>query len=213
MRTSAIITTCCGDPLAWDQSTGAGDRSKPHKARADLLIEEILPAYLKEPFTEIFVGGRIHDDVKDAFDNERLTFVHVPPKRRDRSEALNIRETVTRFSTGDLLVYAADDHRPAEGFVKSLHQLVDEAWDVLTPRRYHGKTGEQMADGEGHVGGYSPLHLHVLRREVWAKIPWTAIDTTYIDVSHARLCREAGFELAWSDKIRAFDVEAEVGEL
>lgn len=215
MKLSCIITTCCGDPAAWNQHTPS--RRAPHKERARLLAEEILPTVVG--FDEVIVAGRCDPAVLVA--HPHVIYIHVPPEKRDRSEALRIRETATRYASGDIFVYLADDHCLAGNFAARIRQIAADEWDLITPQRIHDKTGKNLNNArptkEGAdwrldwQEGYSPLHCQVMRRSLWAAVPWTRVDTEWCDVPLTGYWKQHGI-LAWRDDLACYDVEASEDE-
>ncbi|KKK90904.1 hypothetical protein LCGC14_2718310 [marine sediment metagenome] len=212
MRTTLIITTATGDPLVANEQRGGAGTGQLHAKRVEFLNDEILPAGQKCGFDELIVSGRPHKSLRSDLG---VVYHHVSPIRRDRSEALNIREQATRLSTGDILVYSSDDHKLSENF---LSDMPEGDWDVLTPKRLNGSSGNEMNSGAPeskwfNYDGYSPAHCNVLKRRVWAKVPWTSIQRIEAwDIPISTKWKEAGFRLEWTDKIWAIDLEAREGE-
>jgi hypothetical protein len=209
LSVSLIITTATGDPLVAEQRGGAG-AGQVHAARVDFLNDRILPAAVG--FDEVIVAGRPSDALRDDLD---VRYLWVSPVARNRSEALNIREQATRRSTGDILVYCADDHVLSEYFVGNMPTW---DWDILTPVRINGADDNEMNSGDPtskwqNYGGYSPAHCQVLKRHVWAKVAWTTIKNLEAwDIPISTKWREAGFTLKWTDLIHVIDLEAQSGE-
>ena len=212
MRTTLIISTATGDPLVANEQRGGAGTGQLHAKRVEFLNDEIIPAANSQGFEEIFVAGRPSADLRS---DVGVVYLHISPIRRDRSEALNIREQATRLSTGEILVYSSDDHKLSENFLRDMPL---EEWDVLTPKRLNGVSGNEMNSGDPeskwfNYDGYSPAHCNVLKRHVWAKVPWTSIQRIEAwDIPISTKWREAGFRLEWTDKIWAIDLEAREGE-
>ena len=204
MKIDYIITTATGDPNAWPQHTPS--RVQPMQKRIELLRDRILPAAIG--FDDIIVVGRCHGSIKDAHPD--ITYIHLPPLVRDRVEAFRQREVASRWSTADCFVLGADDHALCDDFVVKLREMMDEPWDILTPKRIHGITGEELNNGK--EDGYSPWHLHVVRRHVWAQLPWTTVSTLWCDVAYPRIYADMNFKMEWSDELWSIDVEAEEHE-
>ena len=180
--------------------------------RIKLLESKILPQAILAEFDEVFVAGRPDDSLAETF--PEVTFLHIDPLSRTREEALHIREVATRYSTGDILTYMADDHAVEPNFTCSMPTW---DWDVLTPQRIHGVTEEEINNGRPdgpweNWNGYSPAHCQILKRRVWAQVPWQSLHLTPWDVSITRLWRELDFKVAWTDEIRCVDLEIEVGQ-
>ena len=205
MKISYIINTACGDPRSnrpanpWRQA-GYAERRK-------LLTERVLPAALDQGFDEIIIAGTFEDGAG-------YTYVPVAPRYRDRRDALWQREIGARHATGDVLVFGHDDHAIGEGFVKHLHDdlcspLAYE-WDLLIPRRLHAITGAELNNGRSadYMGG----HVLVMKRWLWAQVPWTSVATEFWDLSLTRLWREAGAKLVYADDLIHYDVEAAENE-
>ena len=211
MRTTLIITTATGDPLVANEQRGGAGTGQLHAKRVEFLNDAILPA-AAQGFCETICAGRPHHDLRTDLG---VTYLYVSPIRRDRSEALNIREQATRLSTGEILVYSSDDHKLSENF---LQEMPEEDWDVLTPKRLNGSSGNEMNSGAPdskwfNYDGYSPAHCNVLKRRVWAKVPWTSVERIEAwDIPISTKWKEAGFKLEWTDKIWAIDLEAREGE-
>jgi hypothetical protein len=179
------------------------------RSRIKLLEERILPQALTLGLDEIFVAGRPDESLEEVF--PEVTFLHIDPLTRSREEALHIREVATRYSTADTLIYTADDHVLGGQFVELLPTW---DWDVLTPQRLHGVTDEELNNGRpdgpwDNWNGYSPAHCQVLKRQVWAQVPWTSLHLTPWDVSITRLWRECKFKIVWTDEIHCVDLEIE----
>lgn len=218
MKIDLIITTCTGDPLAWPQRTPS--RTLPAKARADLLIEKILPAAVG--FDEVIMVGRIADEIYEAFPD--ITYIHLPALKRDRVEAFRQREAAARWSNADVFVLSADDHMLGEGFVETLRgsyldkmahkpssRKGEALWDIITPQREHGITGAIMNNGKSE--GYSPWHTQVIPRYVWAQLPFTGITVPSCDIVYSRIYKELGFKMIWPGDLVTIDVEATEEEI
>jgi hypothetical protein len=205
VKISAIYTTACGDPSAQHQQGGGGIYSKTIGSRLELLREHILPAALSQGIDEIIVCGRFPQGLVDKFGDD-VIFITLPPLRLDRIEAFRQRECAARFSTGDILIASADDHMLGDGFVEILHGLVEEDWDILTPKREHGITGEEL--NNGREDGYSPWHCQVIKRHAWAMCPFTRVDTLWSDIVLPEHYEEMNLRMTWDDRLVAIDVEA-----
>lgn len=197
MRISYVINTAAGDPRA-------AYSKNPHRAstyirRRELLETEVLPRARAEGFDEIIVAGSWRE-------GEGYRYVPVAPRRRDRSDCLVQRELGARYATGTILVFGHDDHAVGEGFCERLRGLAaDPSWGILVPRRIHAGTGAELENGraKGYMGG----HVLVMRRELWAEVPWTSVDTEYWDVPMTARWRAKG-EVRWEDSLTHLDVEA-----
>ena len=206
-RVSFIVNTACGDPIVGPQHNPY--RSLAYSERARILAEEILPRADRENFDEIIVAG-IFPHSLEVF--PRVRFVNVAPMYRDRWDALPQREAGARYASGDILVFAHDDHAPGNGLVKALQELPKDV-DVLVPKRIHQKTGAILINGgaEGYVGG----HYVAMRREVWAKTPWTDApheDRFLWDVFLSKRWQEEGARICWATTAFFLDCEATESE-
>lgn len=206
MKLSYIVTTACGDPAVAGQTGGQGITGLHMNERERLLREEILPA--AKGFDEVIVVGRFPEGM--AADFPHVTFISIPALRRDRIEAFRQREVGSRWSTGDILVLSADDHKLGKGFAKKLREIAEEDWGILTPRRVHAKTNETLNNGV--ADRYSPWHCHVYRRFVWAQVPWTAFDTLWVDIVLPDLYEQLDIKMVWDDRLTCYDVEMAEGE-
>jgi hypothetical protein len=213
MKISMVITTCSGDPDAFQQQGGGGIYSATMYDRQRMLREELLPAAIAEGMDEIWVVGRYPKEIESEFEDD-VNFVFLPPMRLNRIEAFRERECGARFSTGDLLVMSSDDHKVGPGFGTTLREIYDEdTWDIIQPKRIHGITGEELPDGRGEqFPDYSPWHLQCYRRWVWAMNPFTAIDTLWCDIDYPPIYEQIGAKLTWDERLVCIDVEAKEGE-
>lgn len=195
---SIIFNTCCMDTRA---------RFKRNDFRSALYVERA--ALLKETlkglsgFDEVIVAGNFEE-------GEGYRYVEVPPYFHDRRDALRQREAGARFAKGDLLVFSHDDHAPGENFAYQLRDIANEEWDILVPRRVHFQTKAELNNGK--VDGYMGGHLLAMKRWIWAKVPWTSLNTEWWDVSMTRLWREAGAKIVWNDGLIHYDMEASSDE-
>lgn len=201
MRISYIINTAASDPRV--NTVGNPYRSAGYQRRYDLLKEKVLPAALTQGFDEILVSGCFEE-------GNGYTYVTVPPRYRDRRDALWQREIGARYATGDILVFGHDDHMLAPDFYDSLLNWCLHAklppWDLLIPRRIHGITGAELNNGKDE--DYMGAHVLVMKRWLWAEVPWTLLNTIFWDTSMTREWRAAGGKLVWADDLIHIDVEA-----
>lgn len=218
MRISYIINTACTDP-----HVNAGRnrwRQAGYSERYRLLKEKVLPAALSQDFDEIIVCGNFETGTG-------YQYVPMEPRYRDRRDALWQRELGARYATGDVLVFGHDDHAVASGFKSNLlnwiigfdTEVTDldnkpvyerKSWDLLIPKRQHALTGAELNNGkaDGYMGG----HVLVMKRWLWAQVPWTTLDTEWWDTSMTRMWQEAGGKLVWADDLVHLDVEATENE-
>lgn len=210
MRISYIITTCCGDPEAASQRTPS--RRATMGDREALLRDEILPYALAQRIDEIIVAGRFTDSLRSEFEPSGVTFFHVDPVVRWRTEAGNIRQRATEIASGDILIYTPDDHHLALDFAKQVREAADEPWDIWCPNRVHALTGQRLNTGESE--GYMSWHGNVVRSRVPDAVPWDFLNPRYDfqDIPFTALWKTAGFRLRWGPPLRIYDVEAEHDE-
>lgn len=211
MNLSFILNTAALDPRITN-------RHNPHRKhqyglRKELVRTEILPTVLADDFDEVIVCGVFEP-------GEGYEYIELQPRYRDRRDALWQREIGFRRSTGEVLVFCHDDHRPSADFARTLREIPDGDWDILVPKRVHGRTGEELNNGhskfsaldgrsenyieEGYMGG----HCLVMRRWVPATIRWNCLDTEFWDLPMSDLWREAGAEIRWTDRLAHIDLEA-----
>lgn len=199
-KISLIINTAAKDPAVLG---GNPFRKTAYTERYNLLKNTVLPAVLTEGFDEVIVCGVFEE-------GDGYKYVPMKPMRRDRRDALHQRDLGAAYATGDLLVFCHDDHVPGPGgFVKTLKDLDlanDPPWDLLVPQRLHGVTGAELNNGraDNYMGG----HCLVMRRWLWAEVPWTSVDTEWWDCSLTRVWRETGAEIVWTDALTHLDMEA-----
>lgn len=200
MKLSLIINTASLDPYVAARHNMY--RKAQYGTRAALLRERVLPSAVG--FDEVLVVGQFEG-------GDGYRYVEFKPRFRDRRDALWQREMGARVSTGDILVFAHDDHAMGDGFADTLRGMVDdESWDLLCPQRVHGITGDTLNNGEGN--DYMGAHALVMRRWLWAAVPWNSLNTEYWDTSMTRLWREAGGHIVWTDQLQHIDVEATADE-
>lgn len=208
-KISYVINTASGDPHA---DGGNPYRSAQYKERYRLLKEKVLPAALEQGFDEIIVAGCFEP-------GNGYLYKPVPPRCRDRRDALWQREIGARHATGDVLVFGHDDHALGEDFGRLLQLWIGhgdgecpcDPWDLLIPRRIHGITGAVMNNGfeDGPQGAsYVGSHVIVMKRWLWAEVSWTACDTEWWDTSLTRMWKEAGGKLVNANDLTHLDVEA-----
>ena len=208
MKISYIINTAASDPWVHDRRNM--HRSAGYASRHDLLTQRVLPAAVKQGFDEIIVAGCFEK-------GDGYQYVPVPPRYRDRRDALVQREMGAKYATGDILVFGHDDHALATDFHHTLKWRLEDAasWDLLIPRRIHGVTGTTLNNGleqpprVSYMGG----HVLVMKRWLWARVPWTSIDSEWWDASLTRIWKEAGGKLVWADDLVHVDVEAAANEI
>lgn len=194
MRISLIYNTACMDKVV-------RERNNHYRQASYAEREELLSKALRgvTGFDEVIVAGTFKE-------GDGYRYVPVTPYVRDRRDALWQREWGARYSTGDILVFSHDDHELGEGFAETLREMLDEPWDLLVPQRRHSKTQEKLENGE--AAGYMGGHALVMRRWLWAEVPWVSVDTEWWDVTMTRLWEEAGGRIVWTDRLVHYDIEA-----
>ncbi len=214
MKISLILNTSCMDPLAGIFKSQW--RKKPYAARIEILRETIALAQ-DDGWDEIIVAGQYED-------GPNYKYIEVEPVFRNRSDGLIQREMGARYATGDVLVFCHDDHRPGndhDNFVKTIRARFkdpnyDYDWDLLIPKRIHNITGETLENGNHEQNpkreSYMGAHCLVMKRWLWAEVPWTSVATTFWDHSMTRLWKEAGAKLVYADDLIHYDMEAEEDE-
>ena len=214
MKISLILNTACMDPLA--EARRSQWRRKAYAARISML-EETIRLATEQQWDEIIVAGNYKA-------GDGYSYVEVPPFSRSRADALIQREQGARHSTGDVLVFCHDDHRPNMGFVTKLKQyyaprkdsLLLDSWDLLIPRRFRAVGNVELENGDHRNNpkrnSYMGAHCLVMKRWLWAEVPWTSISTEYWDQSMTRIWKNAGGKLCYADDLIHYDMEAEEDE-
>ena len=189
-------------------------RKKPYAARIEILRETIALAQ-DDGWDEIIVAGQFEE-------GDGYKYVEVEPVFRNRSDGLIQREMGARYAIGDVLVFCHDDHRPGNDFANAIMHWEDEPehylsdWDLLIPKRAHKLTGETLENGNHEQNpkreSYMGAHCLVMKRWLWAEVPWTSVATTFWDHSMTRLWKEAGAKLVYADDLIHYDMEAEEDE-
>ena len=192
MKTSLIVNTCSLDVLAPKVVYGRCT----YRERADLLRDKILPSARQDGWHEIIVAGIFEE-------GEGYTYVKLDPIYRDRRDALWQRELGARHATGDVLAFSHDDHMFAS-LTPSLIQQHDPEWDLLVPKRVDC-AGTELNNGRDH--DYMGGHSLVMRRWLWARIPWTSVDTVWWDRSLTRLWRQEGGRIVFTDSLCHIDLD------
>ena len=211
MKISLILNTSCMDPLAG--TIRSQWRRKPYAARIELLKKTIALAH-RVDWDEIIIAGNFES-------GNKYKYVEVQPVFRNRADALVQRELGARYSTGDVLVFCHDDHRPDEEFFQILNDWCEDdfgnfgAWDLLIPKRIHHATDEELENGNHEHDdreSYMGAHCLVMKRWLWAEVPWTSTGTEYWDHSMTRLWKQAGAKMIYADDLVHYDMEAEEDE-
>ena len=195
-RISLIINSACMAPHA--SATRNPFRQSAYSDRTET-IQKILNT--GPYFDECIVAGSYQP-------GPGYTYLNVEPVHADRRDALYQREMGARLATGDILCFTHDDHLPQ---FNGSDIPVGDGWDILVPRRIHGKTGAELPNGqaEGYMGG----HTLLMRREVWVAVPWLTVETARCwDLVMTDKWLDEGFKIAYTDELVSVDLEAEEGE-
>ena len=199
MRTSLIINTACGDPRAGGNLHRRGSYADRFEGLKELVSEAA------ERFDEIVICGTLPPETKLPVDR----YVELTGGYGDRRDALLQREVGARASTGHILVFTHDDHKPGFG-QEDIHDL--DEWDILVPHRVHGITGESLNNGKeaGYMGG----HTLIMHRNVWVRIPWTSVVPHRCwDIPMTVLWENEGVRIAFSSILQSIDIEAQPDEV
>lgn len=204
MKISLILNTACMDPIVASRHNTY--RSAKYVSRSDMLKETIR---VSQGFNEIIVVGNYKSNIRLP----KYEYIEVQPSTRTRADGLIQREVGARHSTGDILVFCHDDHRPADDFSERIrihYSYGKNRNDLLIPKRVHNITGSVMNNGrdDDYMGG----HTLVMTRSLWAEVPWTMTDLIFWDVTMTRMWREAGANLVWHDELIHYDLEASEDE-
>ncbi len=196
-RVSLIINTACMAPHA--SATKNPFRSDAYSERTHT-IKEIL--HSGADFDETIVAGVYEFGTG-------YTYLNVDAVYTDRRDALYQREIGARLSTGSILCFTHDDHLPQ--FTADDVCAHDSDWDILVPKRVHGKTGETLPNGrdEGYMGG----HTLLMRRDVWVVVPWLTVESARCwDLVMSNEWRKQDFDITFTDDLVSVDLEAKEGE-
>lgn len=213
-RVTYVLNTASKDPWVHGKNP---HRQADYRSRYDLVKQYILPAILEQEFDEVIVAGCFEE-------GEGYCYIPVAPRCRDRRDALWQREIGARHATGDILVFGHDDHAPGKMFHGNLrmHMLGRNAarpdapeWDLIVPRRIHGVTqavlNNGFEDGPGKTS-YTGGHIMVLKRWLWATVPWTSVNSEFWDCTQSRLWEEAGGKIHFATDLTHIDMEVAAGE-
>ena len=203
---SLVINTCAMEP---------GPRfSGKYKDRAYALQNFIIPQYVNDPYIdEIIVVGSWQE-------GDGYKYIPCPSKYFSCVDALEQRQRGFEACEGDVVIFQHDDHVldiPLKMKTNTRWFSLVNRGDVLSPARYtrlRYPDGERLNAGEpgfnewvppgGHLNG----HCAIFNREVIERCPWTNADKVFTwDVSMTHQIRKAGFEIAWSNMIRCWDIE------
>lgn len=142
----------------------------------------------------------------------KYKYVPLPSRHFNCADALAQRQAGFEASTGDVVIFQHDDHlieRPHFTANRDYPVTSFGSWGVLVPTRWtRGRTlrGEMLNNGrrDGYISG----HAAAYRREVLEACPWGQVPEVFTwDIEHTNMIRAAGFEIAWSDPWRVWDVE------
>ena len=185
----------------------------PHSWRGYALRNWILPAYINNPYIDQLIVSGVWEE------GEGYEYVCCPSVNFDCTDALFQRHAGFLKATGDILIFAHDDH-----FLPEMPDPIgkcmdrDEVYGVISPSRYtrlRKVEGERLFNGEDRFPfsncpgvPYISGHCGIYRREVIEKCPWNKVDKVFTwDICHTRQIKEAGFKINWTDDIRCWDVE------
>lgn len=210
MKVSLVINSASLDRVG--RRANNPHRHAGYVDRADLLRDVILPSAKISGFDEILVVGVFEE-------GEGYQYIPMNPRYRDRRDALYQRDLGFRHSTGDVVVFCHDDHKPSDGFATKL-RTIEGDWDILVPKRTHHITGEELnnghekfAEADGRRSGvYMGGHCCVFRRWVIAEVPWTTVNTEFWDVVLTGKWKDAGARMEFTDVVSHVDLEAGVLE-
>jgi len=202
-KISLIINTASMDPIVAAQS------NMFRRSRYGDRVENVrrLAKVAGDAGVEVIVAGNFEE-------GDGYTYVELEPGYRDRRDALWQREMGARYSTGDVLIFCHDDHSLDAEFVNVLRrrylQQSQQEWDLIVPKRIHNDMVTELNNGkdEDYMGG----HALVMKRWLWARVPWMSVNTEWWDTTMTRLWREAGGRIVWVDDLVHVDMEAEEGE-
>lgn len=194
MRTSLVINTCCMDPLAPKVRYGV----RTYRERRELLHDVILAHATDSGWDEVIVVGTFEpgDDYR---------YVSMQPIRRDRRDALWQRELGARLALGDTLAFSHDDHMFGEHTPDKLRDYEGPPWDLLVPRRVD-LAGNEL--NNGRAAGYMGGHSLIMKRDLWAYVPWTSCDTEWWDIPMTRLWSQYG-KIVHTDALEHIDVDTD----
>lgn len=196
-RVSLIINTAC--MAAHAAVTKNPFRESAYSERTQL-INEILDSSTN--FDECIVAGSYK--VGNGY-----TYLNVESVYADRRDALYQREMGARLAIGDIFCFTHDDHLPQFSAQDVLDH--DDDWDILVPKRIHGKTGATLPNGrdEGYMGG----HTLLMRREVWVSVSWLTVESARCwDLVMTDFWLAHCFKIAYTDELVSVDLEVEEGE-
>lgn len=198
MKIDLIINTAALDPAIRNHTNPF--RNRRYGERAEILEDTLTRV---QGFDMVYAVGVYKP-------GEDYEYLHMPPKFRDRRDALWQRDLGARNSVADILVFCHDDHAPDDDFADTLRSAYEVDFDILVPKRIHKLTGEELNNGgprfEDHP--YMGGHCFVMSRAAWAEVPFTTVDTEFWDTSLSRIWTAAGLEIRHVDNLTHFDLEA-----
>ena len=103
-----------------------------------------------------------------------------------------------------------DDHRFGPSFADAVRAVADEPWDVLVPNRFTERDTARIPLNNGERAGYCGGHAGVFRRELIARLPWSAGPHDRLwDLHMSCVQRAMGARFVWSPRadIAVEDIE------
>jgi hypothetical protein len=193
MRLSCIINTSCLGPRA--QSVTGSTTPTPHAFREHVLRNFILPHYAMFA-DEVIVVGEFREGAK-------WRYIPKPSIFFSAVDALHQRQAGFEASTGDVLLFAHDDH------LVYLKDIELSGGHVAVPRRvWRRPDGRVVTVNNGFSAGYVSGHAAFYMREVLEVAPWGGVPLVHTwDIEHTRQLRAQGAVIVEAPKIVAWDVE------
>ena len=199
MTTSVIINSAALGPKSGAVLSSVG---QPYSKRIDLLDGMLVELPSRAGVDEVIVVGEYKD-------GPGYRYISAPSRAFDCTDALHQRQAGFEASSGDLLVFAHDDHKPDIGFFNVLRQryVGDDSWDVLVPVRRALEQGEILTLNNG-FGVYVMGHACVMRRAMATAVPWSSVQKIFTwDVDHTARLRAAGTRIKWVEDLIVWDLE------
>lgn len=165
--------------VAMGQTTRLSSGKQPYAFREYLLKCFTLPALIADPLVdEIIVVGEFED-------GQGYRYVFVPNVHHDNvHDALAQRQAGFEASTGDLVLYLADDHvTDRYTIANALKYLAyGDVVSLARATRMRRVEGEPLNSGGGrYVNGHGALY----RRDVLERVPWALAPRVFsYDVAH-----------------------------
>lgn len=198
-KVSMCVNTCALGARA-KEVTG-NHTSTPHAVRSYALGNFILPAYCADPYiAEVIVSG-------EWCSGDGYTYIPVPSRYFSSDDAIAQRQASFAAATGDILIFAHDDHILAPGTAREIAVNGLEADVVVLERKIRSSKGD-LALNNGRRAGYIGGHAVAYKREVLERLPWGCLPAIHEwDVAQTLMMRQARFSLSWPEDLVVFDVE------